>query len=133
MVVCSTRVDTHYKTIRPSIEAGKDVFVEWPLASNMQQAEKLASLAKDKGVKTMVGLQGRVSPVYLKVKDLVQGGKIGKILSSSMTLSGGTSSRDSTGEGLSYFFDRSVGGNFLSIIVGHSEKPKPLYPQRHSI
>jgi len=132
LVVCSTRVDTHYKTIKPSIEAGKDVFVEWPLASNVQQAEELASLAKDKGVKTMVGLQGRVSPVYLKVKDLVQGGKLGKILSSSMTLSGGTNSRDSIGEGLSYFFDRKVGGNIMSIFLGHSKKTQAPVPHYHS-
>jgi len=122
LVVCSTRVDTHYKTIKPSIEAGKDVLVEWPLASSVQEAEELVSLAKDKGVKTMVGLQGRVSPVYLKAKDLIQSGKIGKVLSSSMTLSGGTNSRDSTGEGLAYFFDKSVGGNIISIFLGHSKK-----------
>jgi len=133
LVVCSTRVDTHYKTIKPSIEAGKDVFVEWPLASNVQQAEELASLAKEKGVKSMVGLQGRVSPIYLKVKDVIQSGKIGQVLSSSMTLNGGTISRDSIGEGLAYFFDKDVGGNIVSIYGGHSEKPKPLYPQYHSI
>lgn len=132
LVVCSTRVDTHYKTIKPSIEAGKDVFVEWPLASNVREAEELAALANDKGVKTMVGLQGRVSPVYLRVKDLVQEGKIGKVLSSSITLSGGTNSRDSIREGLSYFFDRKVGGNIMSIFLGHSKKtqaPGPSQPQ----
>lgn len=133
LVVCSTRVDTHYKTIKPSIEAAKDVFVEWPLASNVQQADELVSLAKAKGVKTMVGLQGRVSPIYLTAKDLIQSGKIGKVLSSSMMLNGGTSSRDSIGEGLSYFFDRDVGGNIISIYIGHSEKPKPLHPQNYSV
>lgn len=30
-VVCATRVDTHYPTVLPSVRAGKDVFVEWPL------------------------------------------------------------------------------------------------------
>ena len=94
----------------------------------MQQAEELANLAKDKGAKTMVGLQGRVSPIYLKVKELLQEGKIGKILSSSNTASGGTNSRDSIGESLSYFFDRSVGGNAISIFIGHSKSPTVLVP-----
>ena len=128
MVVCSTRVDTHFQTIKPSIEAGKDVFVEWPLASNLQQAEELASLANDKGVKTMVGLQGRVSPIYLEVKNIIQSGKIGKVLSSSMTLNGGTNSRDSIGEGLAYFFDMKVGGNVMSIFLGHSKKTQAPVP-----
>lgn len=55
LVVCCTRVDLHYETIKPSIQQGKSVYVEWPLASNLSQALELASLAKQKGAKTMVG------------------------------------------------------------------------------
>lgn len=119
LVVCATRVDVHYKTIKPSLEAGKDVFVEWPLTSNVQDTEELARLANAKKVKAMVGLQGRVSPLYLKVKELLEEGRIGKVLSSSIIASGGTNLRDSIGEGLAYFFDRSVGGNLVTIFLGH--------------
>ncbi|RYP43852.1 hypothetical protein DL768_009632 [Monosporascus sp. mg162] len=38
LVICSTRVDKHYETSLPSVKAGKDVFVEWPLAENAVKA-----------------------------------------------------------------------------------------------
>lgn len=120
-MVCSVRVDSHYKTTKPSIEAGKNVFVEWPLASNVEDATELATLAKEKGVKTMVALEGRVSPIYVKVKALLRENKIGKVLNSSVVASGGTKARNSINEGLRYFLERRVGGNFLTIIMGHSE------------
>lgn len=30
LVVCNTRVDVHYETIKPSLLKGKDVYCEWP-------------------------------------------------------------------------------------------------------
>jgi len=30
LVVCNTRVDVHYETIRPSLLKGKNVYCEWP-------------------------------------------------------------------------------------------------------
>lgn len=56
LIVCSVRVDRHYATIKPALEAGKDVFVEWPLASNLAHAEELVAIAKRTGSKTIVGL-----------------------------------------------------------------------------
>lgn len=67
LVVCSTRVDKHYETSLASVKAGKDVFVEWPLAENAGKAAELAKAAKEAGGKTMVGLQAspsRVSSVW---------------------------------------------------------------------
>lgn len=69
----------------------------------------------------MVALEGRVSPIYVKVKALLQENKIGKVLNSSVMASGGTNARNSINEGLHYFLDRRVGGNFHTIIMGHSE------------
>ena len=121
LVVCSVRVDRHLSTTRPSIEAGKDVFVEWPLASNVDDAKTLADLARQKNVRCMVGLQGRTSPVLLRVKSLIESGKIGKLLSSSVVASGITRTRDNVPEGLRYFMDKKVGGNFVTIGMGHSK------------
>ena len=112
-------MDKHYRTIKPSIEAGKDVFVEWPLGANYEEAAELATLAKEKGVRTMTGLQGRVSPIYLKVKALLQAQTIGKVLGSSLTASGMTKAHGSTTEGLKYLFERRVGGNLPTIGFSH--------------
>ncbi|KAK3072005.1 hypothetical protein LTR53_007593 [Teratosphaeriaceae sp. CCFEE 6253] len=119
LVVCTTRVDLHYDTVKPSIAAGKDVFVEWPLAENVRRARELADLAKEKGVRTMIGLQGRVAPAKLRVQAMLEAGTIGKLLSSEVKAYGVYLGRDSVSEGMAYILDKKVGGNPVTIAVGH--------------
>ncbi|KAI9759271.1 MAG: hypothetical protein M4579_002480 [Chaenotheca gracillima] len=119
LVVVSVRVDRHYHLVKPSVEAGKDIFVEWPLGSNTKEAEELTNIARAKGSKTAVGLQSRTSLVGVKVKELIDSGRIGKVQSSvaSMTFPGLASSV--MPESIAYFADSSVGGNALTIPAGH--------------
>ena len=84
IVAVSVNVPQHYDLIRPALEAGKYVFSEWPLARNLVEAEELTKLAKEKGVKTMVGLQARQNPSIIKAKEIVASGKLGKILGTTM-------------------------------------------------
>ena len=120
LVVCTVRADRHYETIKPAIEAGKQCFVEWPLGANLKQAEELNSLAHGKGIKTMVGLQGRRNPLFDKVKDILASGRIGKVLSSTSTVSAGFGG-STTSADTAYFNDAKVGANMLNIFGGHSE------------
>ena len=119
LVVCTTRVDIHYGTIKPSIQAGKSVFVEWPLAENAERAGELADLARQTGSKTIIGLQGRVAPAVLKVRQILEAGDLGKVLSSSVHAYTPGGGRDTISEGLSYFLDKKVGGNPITIAFGH--------------
>ncbi|KAI9722729.1 MAG: hypothetical protein M1812_001660 [Candelaria pacifica] len=118
LVVCTIRVDRHYDAIKPLIQAGKDVFVEWPLAHNLAQAEELRDLAREKGVKTMVGLQGRRGPPVQTVKGILESGRIGKVLSSTLVAdayNGGAVEM----QGARIMLDREIGGNILTIHFGH--------------
>ena len=121
LVVCTTRVDVHYDTIKPSVEAGKNVFVEWPLAENVSRASELANLARQSGSTTLTGLQARVAPAVLKVKELIGVGTIGKVLSSDVQAFTPGGGGDSMTEGLAYFLDKKVGGNPVTIAFGHSK------------
>ena len=58
----------HKQLAMPALKAGKDVFVEWPLGNNLIEAEEMAALAKEKGLKTVVGLQARFRPALVKVR-----------------------------------------------------------------
>ena len=118
-VVCCTRVDKHFDTILPSLKAGKDVFVEWPLVANVEQATILANIAKEKKTKTVVGLQGWFTPIAAKVMELLDAGRIGKVLGSDVRGHGGIADRSSLPEGLSYFAEKAVGGNIITIGMGH--------------
>lgn len=121
LVACSTRVDVHYDAVKPSVEAGKAILVEWPLAENAQRASELAEMAKKSGSPTLVGLQARVSPSVLKVKELIEAGAIGKVVSSEMRGCAPRGGGLSISEGLSYFLDKKIGGNPITISLGHSE------------
>lgn len=122
-VVVSTRVDRHYDTALPSVRAGKDVYVEWPLAEDAARAGELAALAREGGARTVVGLQGWFAPLVVKLRELVGGGRVGKVLSSDVRGFGGSMDRSVLPVGLRYFAERSVGGNFVSIGFGHRGSP----------
>ncbi|KAK3311879.1 hypothetical protein B0H66DRAFT_596191 [Apodospora peruviana] len=110
MVVCCTRVDTHYELVRPSVVVGKDAYVEWPLTRTPEEAYELTDLTKKSGSKSMVGLQGRVSPLTRKVKQLLEQGRVDKFLSSRVDAYVGVGEMGMP-MGFGYFFDRKVGGN----------------------
>src|SRR5437667_457409 len=45
-----------------ALAAGKAVYCEWPLGNGLKEAENLATLAKQKGVLAVAGLQARCAP-----------------------------------------------------------------------
>ncbi|KAF5253596.1 hypothetical protein FANTH_1523 [Fusarium anthophilum] len=79
LVVVATRVDVHYSSALPSLKSGKDLYVEWPLAQDVTHARELVDAAREKGVKTIVGLQGRYAPPIKKLREIIKGGRIGKV------------------------------------------------------
>ena len=95
VVICSTRVDKHLRGSLPSVKAGKRVFIEWPVGSSLAQTKEIRDKAKQKGIRSLVGLQKRHNPfvtkvrslililtsqpTILQVKDLVGSGKIGRV------------------------------------------------------
>ena len=79
------RVPSHYEPTKAAIEAGKHVYTEWPLGRTTAEAEELATLARAKGVHTAVGLQSRVSPALLYIKELIENGYVGEVLSCHVT------------------------------------------------
>ncbi|KAL1964764.1 hypothetical protein VTN77DRAFT_6631 [Rasamsonia byssochlamydoides] len=119
LVVASVRVDRHFLVVRPSIIAGKTVFVEWPLERNLQVAKEMAALAAKHKAKTIVGIQGAFSPLVRKMKEIVENGVLGQVLSSTLlgalTNAGATESKN-----VRYLLDREVGGNVMSIHAGHT-------------
>ncbi|KAK7021885.1 hypothetical protein VNI00_017174 [Paramarasmius palmivorus] len=83
LIAVSVRASQHRDVAMKAIEAGKDVFVEWPVGKDLQQAEEMYKAAKRKGVRTFVGSQGHQSPATKKLKEIVDSGKIGRVMSSS--------------------------------------------------
>ena len=78
-VALATPAATHYELAKAALTAGKDVFVEKPLAIDLMQGEELVKLATDKNRILMVGHILRYHPAILKLRQLIQNGDLGKI------------------------------------------------------
>jgi predicted dehydrogenase len=116
-VSVAVRVPAHYELTKNAIEAGKHVFCEWPLGANTKEAEELAALARQKNVRTMVGLQRRASPAYLYMRELIQQDYVGQVLAVNMLLMGsGVLTRPSD---RTWQRDMNLGANTLTITFGH--------------
>ncbi|CAN9083071.1 unnamed protein product [Alternaria alternata] len=122
LVVCSVRVDRHHQLMMPVIKAGKDVYVEWPLASNLTQATEMYTAAQKSGSKTIVGLQSRSNPYIRKIKELVANKTVGDLLSSTQEFTLGWVG-DVEPPAVEYFTKKESGGNFLTILFGHTADP----------
>jgi predicted dehydrogenase len=116
-VAVVVRVPLHYEATKAAIEAGKHVYTEWPLGRTTAEAEELAALARAKGVQTAVGLQSRVSPALLYMKEQVEAGYVGEVLSSHADcMRDGALERPSA---RTWQRDASLGANVLTIANGH--------------
>jgi len=116
-VAVVVRVPLHYEPTKAAIEAGKHVFTEWPLGRTTAEAEELAALAHAKGVQTAVGLQSRVSPALLYIKELIDTGYVGEVLSCHVTtMRDGALERPSS---RNWQRDARQGANTLTIANGH--------------
>lgn len=78
-VVVAVPVRFHFDLARRSLEAGKHVFIEKPMAASVEECEKLIQLANEKGLTLMVGHTFLYSPVIRKIKEIVDSGEIGRI------------------------------------------------------
>ncbi len=117
-VAIVVRVPSHYAPAKAALEAGKHVYCEWPLGRTTAEAVELAGLAKDKGLVAAIGLQARVNPALMYMKDLVDTGFTGDIMAIHIALMrDGVLSRPSN---RTWQRDASLGANTLTIANGHT-------------
>jgi predicted dehydrogenase len=117
LVLIAVKVPQHRELVLPVLEADVPVLSEWPLAVDLREAEALERAAG--GTRTFIGLQGRSSPTFRWLADLVADGYVGELLSATVVAStagwGGTVS-----ERMRYTLDRASGATMLSIAFGHA-------------
>jgi predicted dehydrogenase len=118
LVVVAVKVPHHLELVTPALEAGKMVLSEWPLGNGLAEAEQMAALARARGVRTFTGLQARSAPVVRYLRDLVADGYVGKVLSTTLVLSG-RSWGGLVAAGNRYTLDPSNGATLLTISFGH--------------
>ena len=81
LVVVLPPAPQHAAVVRAAIEAGKDVYCEWPLTTSTHDSEALLKMAEDAQVRHVAGLQRRLGSSALFLRDLLANGYVGKIRS----------------------------------------------------
>src|SRR5438309_9841539 len=74
VVAVTVRAPLHRELVSAALAAGKAVYCEWPLGRDLDDARAMAALAAEKGVRTVVGLQGRQAPAIEFVQELLGDG-----------------------------------------------------------
>lgn len=115
-VYIATPPNTHMKYAIKAMQAGKPVYVEKPMGMNSAECEEMIRVSEATNQKLFVAFYRRALPYFLKVKELLESGVIGNVLTvevkqyrsprvSDLTSSDHTwrVNKDIAGEG--YFYD----------------------------
>jgi len=78
-IALATPAVRHYAMARQALEAGKDVFVEKPLAIDVKEGGELVRLAEAGGRILMVGHILRYHPAVIQLKKLLERGVLGEV------------------------------------------------------
>ena len=79
-IYVATPPDTHKTYAVKAMCAGKPVYVEKPMALNYNECAEMVKASQETGQKLFVAHYRRALPYFLKVKELIDSGNVGKIL-----------------------------------------------------
>ncbi|WJH38303.1 Gfo/Idh/MocA family oxidoreductase (plasmid) [Aliirhizobium terrae] len=124
LVVVAVKVPDHKQIVSDALAAGKMVYCEWPLARNLSEAEALEGIARERRLRTVIGLQGGLHPPIRYLRDLVRQGVIGMPLSTSVR----AHLNDEMWVGryappFEYMARTENGATLQSIMLGHALQP----------
>ena len=85
VVMIATADFQHAQHGMEAVRAGRDAYVEKPMAHTMTDAKAIRQAVKETGKIVQIGTQRRSSPVYQKAYEYIQNGKFGDIVSVYMT------------------------------------------------
>ncbi len=84
-VIVSTGDHQHARILAEVVKAGKDCYCEKPMANTLEDAKLARDTVKASGRIVQMGSQWLSDPYQLQVRELIRGGKIGKVVSISQS------------------------------------------------
>lgn len=115
-VYIATPPNTHASYAIQAMRAGKPVYVEKPMALNYSECQKMIKVSEETGISLFVAYYRRTLPAFLKVKEIIDNGIIGQLLTVNVRLHKSVPERDLKPEtqfwhvnpeiaGAGYFYD----------------------------
>ncbi len=81
VAIIATSDSMHYGPTMKAIEKGYHLLLEKPVAPTYQQCREMADYAKEKNVKVLVCHVLRYTPFFRKIKDFINEGALGRVIS----------------------------------------------------
>ncbi len=140
-VYVATPPGSHSEYAIASIKAGKPVYIEKPMAADYSQCQEINKVSEKYKVPVFVAYYRRALPGFLKAKELIENGSIGKVLFVQMQLFKSPSEDEKKGK-LSWRVDPEVSGgghffdlashqlDYLDFLFGPVEKVKSFVLNR---
>ncbi len=119
LVAIAVRTPAHRGLIEAAIEAGKNIYCEWPFCRTTADAEAVRDAALAKNLVTMAGFQAIADPELNHARDLIAQGYCGQVLSSTVIVSTGTWGAKINAAN-AYLYDVRNGATALTIPGGHT-------------
>lgn len=85
LLVVSTLDQLHYQHVMKAIDLGYDILLEKPIAPTLKECQDIEKAAKEHGTKIYLCYVLRYTPFFMKVKELIDSGIIGKVATINLT------------------------------------------------
>lgn len=119
-VYIATPPDTHAHYAIEVMRAGKPVYVEKPMARNYRECLQMLEVSKETGMPLWVAYYRRTLPAFLKVKELIDSGALGKILVVNIRLHKARPEREQRPEEMHWHvFPEISGGGYFFDLASH--------------
>lgn len=116
-VYIATPPDSHARYAIETMRAGKPVYVEKPMARNYSECLEMLKVSEETGMPIWTAYYRRTLPAFLKVKELIESGAIGKPLLVNIKLHKPATEKSSKPEEMHWhvFPEISGGGHFFDL------------------
>lgn len=117
-IVVSTPPGMHYEIVKMALERNINVFAEKPFTLSYEESMILSQIASERNLHNQVGYVNRFNDMFLKAKDLIERGVIGKIIRFKSEMFSYTISKEETGDG--WRAKNESGGGCLNEMASHA-------------
>jgi predicted dehydrogenase len=119
-VYVATPPDSHASYAIEVMKAGKPVYVEKPMARNYSECLEMLDVSKETGMPIWVAYYRRSLPAFLKVKEMIETGAIGKPASVQITLHKAAQEKNQKKEEMHWHvFPEIGGGGYFFDLASH--------------
>lgn len=119
-VYIATPPSSHATYAIMAMKAGKPVYIEKPMAASYEDCTRINRISKETGVPCFVAYYRRYLPYFLKVKELVRQGAIGKVMNVQIRFAQPANEQDSSKTNQPWRLNAEVaGGGYFYDLAPH--------------